>query len=94
MIDFPRKYAASEQDSYWVALWVTDTIDLYDYIAFNHIEALQLAFSDHKMAGRPLPAGTPYLVAGPCRDHGCDCGKTRTKTGFVLPETASGGLTN
>ncbi len=96
MIDFTTNDAASEQGSYSVALWTdtVDLIDLYEYFCFGHMEALQLAISEHKMAGRPFPAGTRFLVEGPCHDQGCGCGKKRAKAGFLFTEAASEGWTN
>jgi hypothetical protein len=94
MFEFPSNNSASEKDSYSVAIW-TDGIDVYDYFCFDHLEALQLAISDHKMAGRPLPMGTRFLVEGPCHDGGCDCGgKNRAKAGVIWSEAAGLGLTN
>jgi len=61
----------SEKYAYWVALWTdlaVDGADAYEYSCGDHMEALELAVSEHKMAGRPLPKGTHYLVKGPCQD--------------------------
>lgn len=98
MFDFPSNNSAPVKDSYLVAIWtnlLTDGVDVYDYFCFDHLEALQLAISEHKMAGRPLPVDARYLVEGPCHDRGCDCGgKNRAKAGVICSEAAGRGLTN
>jgi len=70
MSDFESKKSSFEKDTYSVALW-TDLWangDAYEYFCGDHMEALEFAISEHKMAGRPLPKGTHYLVKGPCQD--------------------------
>lgn len=98
MSDFESKRSSFEKDTYLVALWTdleADGADAYDYFCGDHMEALGLAISEHKMAGRPLPIGTSYLVQGPCHDACCDCGgKIRCKAGTLFPETAGRGWTN
>lgn len=97
MSDFESKKSLFEKDTYSVALW-TDLWangDAYEYFCGDHMEALEFAVSEHKMAGRPLPLGTCYLVQGPCHDPNCDCGgKIRCKTGLLFPETAARGWMN
>jgi len=90
--------STTEKRSFLVFLWTDllgDGADAYEYSCFDHQEALSLAISEHKTAGRPLSTGTSFLVEGPCRDRGCDCGgKKRTKAGFVLLATTDCGRTN
>ena len=89
---------STEKSSYWVALWTglhADGIDAYEYSCFDHWQALALAISDHKAAGRPFSSVTRFLVEGPCRDRGCDCGgKSRAKAGLVSGEAADKGWMN
>jgi hypothetical protein len=90
--------SSSEKPLYLVFLWTdlkADGLDLYEYVCRDHCEAVALAISEHKSAGRPLSMNTRFLVEGPCPDRGCDCGgKLRAKMGFVCPETTDRGWTN
>lgn len=90
--------SSSENRAYFIALWTdlgADGMDIYEYFGVDHWEALALAISDHKSAGRPLSIDTRFYVEGPCPDRGCDCGgKTRAKFGFVCCITADRGWTN
>jgi hypothetical protein len=98
MFDSDNSKPTTENHAYWVALWIDlegDGADAYEYCCGNHLEALELAVSEHKMAGRPLPTGTHYLVKGPCQDSHCDRGgKIRCQAGLLFPETTDRGWTN
>jgi hypothetical protein len=95
MSEFPSNPVSSEKRPYSVSLW-TDLkaygLDLYEFVCIDHWQALALAISEHKAAGRPLFANTRFLVEGPCLDQGC--GKQRCIAGFVCPETADRGWMN
>jgi hypothetical protein len=98
MSESPNNPSSTEKRSFLVVLWtdlLVDGADAYEYFCFDHQEALSLAVSEHKTAGRPLSTGTRFLVEGPCRDRGCDCGgKKRTKEGLVLCATTDCGWAN
>ncbi len=98
MSESPSNPVSSEKRSYSVSLWIDLNaygLDLYEFVCFDHWQALALAISEHKTAGRPLSADTRFLVEGPCRDRNCDCGgKIRCHTGFVCAETADRGWAN
>lgn len=90
--------SSTEKRSFLVFLWTDllgDGADASEYSCFDHQEPLSLAISEHKTAGRPLSTGIRFLVEGPCRDRGCDCGgKKRAKAGLVFTATTDCGWTN
>lgn len=64
MSEFPSNPVSSEKRPYSVSLW-TDLkaygLDLYEFVCIDHWQALALAISEHKAAGRPLFCEHPFL---------------------------------
>lgn len=97
ILDFSSSNDVAKERLYFVAINVNGRTYPYSRFAVDHLHAVQLAAADHKKAGLPLPAGTPWIAEGQCHDAGCDCGgKMRIRTGWFIDRHVTGaqGWTN